>query len=396
MDTPTGIESPPGHFASWQPGAAPRRIPEGLAWTLLPGSDLVIQMHLQPLGRIETIESEIGFYFTDQAPTQQPVKIALNNFDIDLPPGSMSNVVRDSFTLPGQADLLGLLPHTHYLGRRIESIAHLPDGTQRPLFLIPDWDFNWQGDYQFKNPVRLPSGTRIEMAITFDNSTNNARNPFSPPRHTRYGPNTTDEMAELWMQLLPTSPTDAAAFRKAAFDRGLRDVNWVNRERLRINPRDAAAHVNLGRVLLAQRRPADATKEFEEAARLDPQLDEAHYFLGLTHRLANRPAQAIEAFTRAVEINPDHARAHGNLGLVLLDAQQLEKAGLHLSQAARLDPRDALALAKLGALRVLQGQPAEAIPLLERALSLDPSDRESAQFLELARRRLNPGPVPLP
>ncbi|MBN8248172.1 MAG: hypothetical protein J0L84_12100, partial [Verrucomicrobia bacterium] len=178
MDTPSGVESPNGHFASWQPGAAPARNPTGLGWTLEPGSDVMLQFHLQPTGRPEVFQPEIGLYFIDQAPTNRPVKLGLVNYGFQIPAGATHVTAREEFVLPAPVTVLGVLPHAHYLGRRIEARAVRPDGTVDPLLVIPDWDFNWQGTYSFRDPVELPAGTRLTMAVTFDNSTNNVRNPF--------------------------------------------------------------------------------------------------------------------------------------------------------------------------------------------------------------------------
>lgn len=392
MDTPTGIESPIGHFTSWQPGANARQNPPGMPWALEPGTDLVVQMHLQPLGRPDPMQAEIGLYFTDQPPTNQPVKVALINFDIDLAPGATNVVIRDEFVLPAPAQLLAVLPHSHYLGRRIEGRARWPDGTDRSVFLIPDWDFNWQGDYVYRTPIALPAGAKLEMAITFDNSTNNPRNPFHPPRRVRYGPNTIDEMAELWLLLLPNNAEDGAKLRQANAARVVRDVFAVNEQRLRLNPSDTAAMVNLGKALLSQRRFDEARRRFLEASGKDPSLDEPHYYLGLLHRIANQNAAAIAEFERTLKLNPSHARAHGNLGLLLMTADRLEEATRHLGEALRLDPTDFLALSNLGAIRLQQGRTADAIDLLTRALELQPNDPDTQRFLEIAREQV-PGPL---
>jgi tetratricopeptide (TPR) repeat protein len=388
MDTPAGIELPEGHFSSWQPGAAPRRIQPGLSWALDPGVDLVIQMHLQPLGRMESLKADIGFYFTDQPPTNHLFKVALGSFDIDLPPGSSNVVVTDQFVLPGFADLLGLLPHTHYLGRRVEARAILPAGAQKTLLLIPEWDFNWQGDYICRTPVRLPAGTRVLMEISFDNSTNNPRNPFHPPRRVRYGPSTTDEMAEIWLQLLPATPDDAKHLSEANDQRTLRDTYAANEQRLRINPSDAQALVNLGRVHMARRQFEQARQRFIEAAAANPALDDPHYHLGVLYRLSGQLKAALAAFSRAVQLNPENARAHGNLGLIHLTAGRVDPAARHFEEAIRLNPKDSLALSTLGTLRLEQGRAAEAESLLARALSLQPRDAEIRRLLDLARQEL--------
>ncbi|MEI4884321.1 hypothetical protein, partial [Klebsiella pneumoniae] len=73
-------------------------------------------------------------------------------------------------------------------------MAHLPDGTERRLLWIKDWDFNWQSAYTYASPLPLPSGTRVEMEYTYDNSEQNPRNPSHPPVRVTYGEQTTNEM----------------------------------------------------------------------------------------------------------------------------------------------------------------------------------------------------------
>jgi Flp pilus assembly protein TadD len=396
MDTPVGIELPAGHFTSWQPGAGARRSREGMAWALEPGMDLVVQMHLQPLGRPEPLQAEVGFYFTDQPPTRQPSKLALVNYAIDLPAGATNVVVSDEITLPVAVDLLGLLPHSHYLCQRIEARARFPDGAVKPLFLIPDWDFNWQGDYVLRTPFHLPAGTRISVDFTFNNSSGNPRNPAHPPRRVGYGVNTTDEMAELWLQCLPSNPADAPKLGQLIFDRGLRDAQAANQQRLQLNPKDSRAMVNLGRVHLARRQYDEAARRFLEAAGVDAKSEEAHYYLGVMHRLAGRPDAARGEFQRAVEINPTHARSLGNLGLLHLAANQLEPASRYLGEALRMNPHDAVAAGSLGSIHLAQGRIPEAIELLTLAIRLDPEDAESRRFLEMARQRLGSGSAPKP
>lgn len=396
MDSPSGVEMPAGQFCSWQPGARPRRTRPGMTWPLDPGTDVVVQMHLQPLGREETLQAEVGFYFTDEAPTLQPSKLALVNFDFDLPAGATSVVVRDEVVVPAEVDLLAVLPHAHYLCRRMEARVQRPDGTTEPLLRIGDWDFNWQGDYAYRRPPRLPAGSRLTMEYTFDNSAGNPRNPHHPPRDVRYGPSTTDEMAELWLQCLAVNPADTAKLRNLAVERTLRDVESANTQRLRRDPDDSAALVNLGRVEMARRRYDEAGKRFAEASARNPRSDEAHYFLGLIHRVRQRPTEAIKEFKQAVAINPSFARALGNLGLLHLAANEIEPAIRYLAEAVRLDPNDALAVSTLGAIRYEQKNYPEALDLLTLAARLDPQDRDTQRYLGLTRRQLDAAPTAAP
>jgi hypothetical protein len=187
LHTPANAQSPSGHFLSWQPGKRHLFVPPGLAWSLETNCDLVLQTHLRPSGKPEMLQSSVAFYFTDEAPTNTPFKIGLRSFGIDIPAGDASHAVRETYVLAADVEALGILPHAHYLGKAFEALATMPDGAQRRLLHIPQWNFDWQGDYRFDQPVFLPRGTTVSMIWHYDNSTNNVRNPHHPPRRVRYG-----------------------------------------------------------------------------------------------------------------------------------------------------------------------------------------------------------------
>ena len=365
MDTPAEVRGPGGYFLSWQPGKRTLPLPPGLAWKLEPGTDLVVQMHLQPGGKPELIQTSVGLWFTDVPATNQPVKLGLNVYDLDLPPGATNVVYSREFQLPADVDLLAVLPHTHYLGRHIEAWADLPDRTRRPLLTIPEWDFNWQGDYRYAAPVFLPRGTRVGMRFHFDNSSANPRNPSHPPRRVGFGMSTSDEMAEVWFQLLPRTARDRAALERAVAAQTVQDIIAYNELRLRADPANVAALVNLGRARLVTGDRARAARAFTEAVAREAGNAEAHYYLGLLHRMADRTEAAVAEFKAALAANPDHSRAHGNLGLLAREAGRNEEAAEHLAAALRLDPEDNLARGELADIRAEQRRTDEARALLE-------------------------------
>ena len=57
--------------------------------------------------------------------------------------------------------------------------------------------------YRYRQPVQLPKGTVLHMRYTYDNSASNSRNPHNPPIRVRAGNRSEDEMAHLWLQVLP-------------------------------------------------------------------------------------------------------------------------------------------------------------------------------------------------
>lgn len=383
MDSPPSAQSPDGHVLSWQPGKRPARLPPGLAWTLEKGSDLVLQVHMHPSGKPERLRSSVAFYFTDIAPTNTPFKIELNSLAVDIPPGEANYLVKDSHKLPVDVTLLGILPHAHYLGKRLEGYAILPDGTKKWLLLIKDWDFNWQGDYRYSTPVFLPKGTTLFMQFQFDNSAENVRNPNSPPKRVRYGVQSTDEMAELWFQVLPRDKRDHALLAADLQARTLKDIVDYNLYRLGMNPRDAKALNNLGKALLSQGKTREAQEQIAKAIEAEPNYDEAHYNLGLILRMQKKLPEAARQFEQALRTNPEHAKAEGNLGLVLLNMGQTGTARVHLENAVRLNPEDAIAHDMLGVIDAGEGNLAGAEDHLRKAVAADPADRGIREHLDL-------------
>jgi len=49
--------------------------------------------------------------------------------------------VTDEYVLPVDGSVLSVSPHAHYLAKRMEGFAVLPDGTRKELILIKDWGF---------------------------------------------------------------------------------------------------------------------------------------------------------------------------------------------------------------------------------------------------------------
>ena len=98
--------------------ASPRVEPDGMAWRLDPGNDLVLNVHLQPSGKPELVQP------SDRAVLHRPAADEIPDADsswrtigaLDIPPGARDFVVSDDFRLPLDVDVLAIYPHAHYLG----------------------------------------------------------------------------------------------------------------------------------------------------------------------------------------------------------------------------------------------------------------------------------------
>ena len=101
--------------------------------------------------------------------------------------------VEAELTFTRDAKLLDLLPHSHLRGVRWEYEAVYPDGRRETILSVPEYDFNWQTDYVFDEPLALPRGSRIHASAWYDNSVANRSNP-DPTAEVRWGEQTDEEM----------------------------------------------------------------------------------------------------------------------------------------------------------------------------------------------------------
>ncbi|MBL8293780.1 MAG: hypothetical protein JNN08_18185 [Bryobacterales bacterium] len=215
---------PTASLGGWTPGFTPAPYPDGTAVTLHPGARLVLQLHYHPTGKPETDRSEVALYFGTEKPRRRMMDVALGSRTIDIPPGEANYIVRDYFTLPVDVEVTGIIPHAHYLAREMRGWAILPDSRRVPLLTILDWDFNWQQHYRYAKPFVLPEGTRFEMEFRYDNSAANPRNPFTPPQRVVWGPDSTDEMAGLHLQVIPHNNDDAQELGQALWGKIMREL----------------------------------------------------------------------------------------------------------------------------------------------------------------------------
>ena len=188
---------PVSSLGGWSPGNGRLQMPMGTAVKAPLGADLVIQIHYHPTGKPETDQSAVAVYYARQAPTKKLLDIPLISKAIDIAAGQASYRVYDSFELPVDVTLWQIIPHAHFVARKVRAWTTLPTGLRRSVLTITDWDFNWQDIYQLKTPLALKAGTILEMEIEYDNSAQNPRNPNQPPKRVLWGPATDDEMAGL-------------------------------------------------------------------------------------------------------------------------------------------------------------------------------------------------------
>jgi Flp pilus assembly protein TadD len=371
---------PDSHFLFWKPGTVPYAEPDGMALRLDKGTDLVLNVHLQPSGKPETIQPTIGLYFTDQPATKFPMLLQLqNDAKLDIPAGEQNFIVSDELTIPVDVDLLAIYPHAHYLGKDLQATAILPDGSTTTLIHIPQWNLNWQAVYRYAEPVFLPKGTSVRMRYIYDNSEDNALNPNHPPRRVQSGNRSNDEMAHLWLQVLPRKVDPQAPDPRMFLQEALA------RHNIRNNPTDFAAHYNLASMLQAGGNTAEATTEYEEAVRIRPEDATANNGLGAVLMASGQTDRAITHLQIAARTSPAYFDAHYNLGSALASVGDFPGAAEQFAVAVGIRPEDAGAHANFGSALAELGRFVEAKRQFERALEIDPGHtlaRENLQQLQ--------------
>ena len=401
---------PDGHLMGWTPGMAPNPGIDGLAWRLDPGADFVVQLHMLPSGRPETIAPAAGFHFADAPPSGPPLYLIRLDADhlLDIPPGDPAFVVSDAVTLPIDVEVHAVYPHAHYLATSMEGRATLPDGTERWLIRIDDWDFDWQDVYRVREPYVLPAGATLSMRFTYDNSADNPRNPNHPPRRVRAGNRSSDEMAHLQLQVRPRRAADLVLLREALYRRAI-DRNPANpwsyyelgnalleqdrldeaaaqyRAGLGADPTHVPSRAGLGAVRERQGRLEEAAAEFRAAVELDPGYAAGHYNIGSVRLAQGRAEEAAGHLRDTLALEPDHAAAHTNLGHALRELGRLDEATAHHREALRLRPGSAEAHNNLGSVLAVAGRFDEAVDHFRRALRIQPDHAQARRNLELAR-----------
>ena len=266
---------------------------------------------------------------------------------------------------------VGKLVH-HPDNQEMKAWAIPPDGPKRTLLHIKQWDFNWQDEYRFAERVALPAGTTLAMEYTYDNSSDNPRNPHRPPRRVLYGPGSSDEMGDLWIQVVPRRGEDLQTL----------EVDFAHKEtaarlagytfKLDVDPDDEEAHYSLAGMLAELSRTGEAIRHYREALRIRGDFALALNDLGRLYLLEGDAEKASSLFRDAIASSPDLPQASSNLGTILLDRGRTAEAEEYFRRALRAWPDFAEAHYGLGRALEARDQIDEALGHYRHAVSVRP------------------------
>ena len=209
---------PDAQLIFYRPGGGYNRYPEGTAKRVYGDRHLMFQMHYTLTGRPETDRSSAGFWFSKEPPHHQvltvgagenggtgSVRIAENAEQLGtggfggvaptprIPPHADDFRVTGIWPVVDDITIYGVWPHMHFRGKDMTTIISYPDGTEETILSVPNYDFNWQLEYDFVEPLKVPAGSTLKTIGHFDNSVKNRYNP-SPDQEVNWSEQSWDEM----------------------------------------------------------------------------------------------------------------------------------------------------------------------------------------------------------
>lgn len=180
-------------LTGYAPGMGPDLLPTGTGRLLKTGCTIVFQLHYTASGKAETDRSRLGLYVSKVAPERELRSSVLMEHEFTIPPGAKEFVTRKSRRFDRDALLYTMNPHMHLRGKWMRYTARYPDGTEELLLNVPNYRFDWQRNYELKEPKRLPKGTELVVEAAWDNSALNLYNPDSS-KSIGWGDQTFNEM----------------------------------------------------------------------------------------------------------------------------------------------------------------------------------------------------------
>ncbi len=182
-----------GFWGIYVPGNSSLFYPDGFAKRLPKGAKLHFQMHYTPNGTATTDRTSIGIVYAKQPPQHEVQVTGIFNSKIRIPAGAENHSEIATLPIPADARVLGFLPHMHLRGKAARYELVRSGGDIETLLDVPNYDFNWQLLYRYRDPLLVERGDTIRFTSWYDNSVNNPANP-DPTKTVGWGSQTYDEM----------------------------------------------------------------------------------------------------------------------------------------------------------------------------------------------------------
>lgn len=222
--------------AAWAPGNLGVRMPEGTGLRVPRGTVPVLQVHYHQDGA-ETLDQS-GFSLRTEPTVAQEgwtlpwfdLRWYFDDLGMEIPAGARGVEhshqgrpgtsplfldVSEGTRIEGGLKMWTAMPHMHHLGRTLDVDVVANTGTERVLE-AGRYDFRWQREYRFEEPVILEPNDELRVRCTFDNDAETrASRGVEPvePQTTWFGERTDDEMCLVIAYVTALDPAEGAAAR---------------------------------------------------------------------------------------------------------------------------------------------------------------------------------------
>ena len=224
-----GLEEVSGFFAAYVPGNSTLIYPDGFAKKIPAGASLKFQIHYTPNGTATQDQTRLGMVFSKVKPEHEVKTVGVVNLGLVIPPGADNHKQVASVPVPWDVKILSFMPHMHVRGKACRYDLITSSGERKTLLDVPRYDFNWQLAYDYREPLAVDKGSKIEFAAWYDNSSKNPHNP-DPTKTVRWGLQTYDEMHLGYIEYyIPglMAGTDAPDLRGVSFAGGAAGGRFV-------------------------------------------------------------------------------------------------------------------------------------------------------------------------
>ena len=182
-----------GGVGGYAVGSESSIAPPNIGTYLPPGGAIGFQAHYTPFGKEEVDKSQIALYFYDKPPEMIMHSVVIMDPTIVIPANEARHKEVAYVEFPKEALLYSAFPHAHYRAYSSDLWIQYPDGKQKLLLSLPRYDFNWQRDYTFAEPIKVPAGSKLIAHYVYDNSKRNPSNP-DPTIQVSWGEQSFQEM----------------------------------------------------------------------------------------------------------------------------------------------------------------------------------------------------------
>jgi Flp pilus assembly protein TadD len=142
-------------------------------------------------------------------------------------------------------------------------------------------------------------------------------------------------------------------------------------------PADPELLDNVGQILVAMNRPAEAVPFLQQAVEAEPSNMTARFDLAVSQTRSGQLNEAVDEYTVLVQSGRADVRVHHNLGLALRQLGRQAEAAAAFERATELAPNEAPAWLGLALSIEANGRPGDAAAALDRYLALEPNGADA-------------------